>query len=331
MNLKDIAVEAGVSISTVSRVLNHANNVSQKTERAVLEVLERNQFTLRKTAQMLPAAKTHQILIIVPIFSNPFYSMVVKGILTTLDGAGWQTFVGVTEYSSTLEKKYMDMLQNKRVDGVISFSSHLPLPYLEDIASRFPYIQIGDQNESEQISSISINDTKAAYEATEYMIKKGHKRIGMLSDNKFCAIRREKGFQKAKEDYGLDCDSKYIVKGDYQFDSGFEFDSGIMCCEKLLALPEPPTALLATFDTFAVGAANCVLSRHLMPGKDIAIIGFDNSSITKSFVPSISTISHPRYEMGCLAANIMLAQIESGQFGAKKIFLPHELIIRESS
>lgn len=331
MKIKDIAMQAGVSMSTVSRVLNHSDNVSKATEQKVRDALEKIQTFSGSGTNAPDSGSTHKILAIVPTFSNSFYSLVFKGILNTCNGAGWNVFICVTEYSNVYEKQYLSMLTSGQADGVVAFYSHLPIPYLEEIASRFPYIQIGDQVDSPVISSVSIDDVRAAYEATEFLIKKGHHRIGMLSDHKFCASRREMGFRQAKQVYGVSDDQTYIVKADYQYDSGFEYDSGISGCERLLRLPEPPTAFLTTFDTFAVGVSKCCLSHGLTPGKDVAVVGFDNTAISKAFMPSITTVSHPRYEMGCLAANILLDQIETGRIEAKKIILPHELIVREST
>lgn len=331
MTIKDVAQEAGVSISTVSRVLNHASNVSKSTERRVMEIVDRCGFTPNQSSQNLRGIKTNKIIVLAPTFSNSFYSLLIKGILNTLYGAGYQTAVGVTEYSNAIEKQFMGMLTSKQVDGMIAFYSNLPVNQMEQIAARFPYVQIGEELDSDLISTVSINNYKAAYEMTEYLIKKGHTKIAMISGNRMCDRHREAGFTDAKKDYHLDMNPSYVIYANYQYDSGFEYDSGANACSQLLALPDPPSAIVTCFDTYAVGAAKYALSKGYTLGKDLAIIGFDNTSISKAFFPSISTVSQPQYEMGCLAANLILERINNPDFSPKQIVLPHDLIIRESS
>lgn len=330
MNIKDIAREANVSISTVSRVLNHATNVSKSTEQRVKAVIEKYNFTQNqgKTAQEV---RHRQILIIIPTLSNAFFSIVTKGILNTCMNEGFSVFMGVTEYSYATERHYLNMLSNGQFDGIISFYSDQPVDELEKLAAEHPYMQVSNYVESPHLSHVSIDDAKAAYEATEYFIKKGHSRIGFIGGFHNCCERRELGFRKALEDYGLECDPACIVRPEYKYDSGFEYDSGVTAGEQLLSLDNPPTAILSIFDTFAVGVSRYALSKGLMPGKDVAIIGFDNSAESKVFFPPISSVSHPKYEIGCLAASILLEQIQKKDLQPRQITVPHELILRDSS
>lgn len=331
MNIKDIALEAGVSISTVSRVLNHASNVSKITQQKVIEVVQRNGFILNQGGKNLQKTRTNQILIILPTLSNTFFSLVVKGIINTCYSLGWNTYVGVTEYSNVFERQFISQLLNHQIDGIISLYSYLPVEFLEKISLEVPYLQVANPVSSPNISSVSIDDAKAGYEVTQYLLKRGHRKIGIISGSRGCSERREEGYLQAIQAAGLAVNPDYIIKADYQYDNDFEYDSGIVSCERLLSLPKPPTAIVTIFDTFAVGACKCILARGMTPGKDIAVIGFDNSSITKVFSPSISTISQPRYEMGCLAAKVLLEQIETGCLTPKKLTLPFELILRDSS
>lgn len=331
MTIKDIAAEAGVSISTVSRVINGAANVSPATVEKVLEIVRKNGFVPNQSSQVLRSAKTNKILVIIPTLSNSYFSLPTKGIVNTCLSMGYHAFLGVTEYSNAMERQYLNMMVNNQFDGVIAFYSHLPVEELEHIAKSNPYIQLSNPLPSDNLSSVSIDDRKAAYEATEFLIKKGHTRLAIISGRKGVAEQREIGFRECLRRHNMEIREEYIVYADYEYDNGFEYDSGIASFNKLYALPEPPTAILTIFDTFAIGVCKGALSRGLVPGKDLAVIGFDNSAVSKIYTPSLTSVSMPRYEMGCLATNILLEQIENKKIEVRKAVMPHELILREST
>lgn len=329
MTIHDIAAQAGVSISTVSRVINNPASVSAKTAKRVQEIIDQNGFSPYQNT-ISRNKTTNKILILLPTLSNPFFALTANSMLNTLSASGYMGILGSTEYLEDANSKYMRLLENQEVDGVALYYSGQSQEYLEEIATHYPAVCISNPLSTIQISSVSIDDYRATYEATEYLLKKGHTAIGLVSGYGSISAVRERGFHAACMDYGLVENQDYIVRSDIRHRSGFDYDGGSIAAEKLMNLPKPPTALLVLFDTQAIGAAKYLISKNILPGRDIALIGYDNNPICRVFSPSISSIAQPCYEIGNVAARILLQQLSDKDLTPQKIILPHELILRES-
>lgn len=329
MTIHDIAAQAGVSISTVSRVINNPSSVSIKTAQRVQKIIDQNGFVPYQNTVSRNKA-TNKILILLPTLSNPFFSLTANSIQSTLSASGYTSILGSTEYMEDTAAKYLRLLENQEVDGVVLYYSGQSPAYLEEIAARYPAVCIGNPLPNIQISSVSIDDYRATYEAADYLLKKGHTSIGLISGYGSISMVRERGFYAACIDYGIVVNEDYIVRSDIRHRGGFDYDSGSIAAEKLMNLPKPPTALLVLFDTQAIGATKYLLSKDIRPGQDIALIGYDNTPICRFFSPSISSIAQPCYEMGHVAARILLEQLADKDLTPQKITLPHELILRES-
>ena len=215
------------------------------------------------------------------------------------------------------------MLTNHYADGAILFSSALASQELSIAAKRLPLVLCCEQREDAAVSSVSIDDRAAAFEAVEYLIRKGHSRIAMASgrENYGSTALREQGYAEALKKYGLNVRKDYILRGDYGY------RSGMAAAQKVFGMEPMPSALFCVSDAVAVGAARIAV----LEKKSLSIIGFDNTSITGMFLPGITSVAQPRAEMGKAAVELLMARMENIKQPPQKRFLPHSLVVREST
>lgn len=325
MNLTDIAELCGVSIATVSRVVNNDPRVAKKTKQKVLKVIEENDFVPNTSGRHLRTSRSNKIMVMLPTFSNQFYSRIVEGIEDQADKSGYQVVVVMTMLEKSLELKYLDMLRAKQVDGCINFFSTFSSSEISDIAVRYPYVQGCEPTLGAEVSSVVIDNEKAIYTACSEFIREGHRRIAYLSGDyyKYSELSRETGYKRALEDGGIAFDERLLAKTDYRFKDGMKK------CEELMGLEAPPSAVLCASDPLAIGAVNQLYSCG--KGKSVKVMGFDNSDITRYYRPTISTIAQPRYDLGKTAFDLLYEKIENRDSPVKKTILPYEIIHREST
>ena len=327
MTIKDIAKLAGVSVATVSRVLNNDPKVGDASLKKVLKIIKENNYIPNNAGRNLRKSKSEMILVLLPTLSNPFYSKILRGIEERAAELGYGVLLSVTHIDLDLEKKYLKILQTKQADGAISLFSMLSAGELNDISSKLPFVQCCEYTQGAKLSHVSIDNYKAAYAATEYFIRNGHEKIGMISGRfyKSSEADRERGYKDALLDHGIEYDESYIVKSDYKP------TTGKLLCERLLNMTPAPTAILAVSDMLAIGALRHLKERGLRAGDDIEVIGFDNASITKVYDPTVSTVAQPRYELGRIAVDLLIEKIDDINSLNKGITLSHELLLREST
>lgn len=327
LNIKDIAALAGVSVATVSRVINGDAKVSKKNTHKVLDVIEQTGYVPNLMGRYLRQNRSGKIMAMVPTLSNPFYSKIIRGIEECAKENGFEVFVVATHLDKENEKKYIEMASSKQADGIINFFSTCSADELSEIAKSVPIVQCCEYTHGAAVSYVHIDNYSAAQTAVEYLINKGHTKIGLISGSfyKSSEAAREAGYRNALLTSDLPYDPVYIQKSNYTTD-GAEF-----CCQKLLALPNPPTAFFTFGDPAAAGVIRCLVKKGVVVGKDADVIGFDNTSISKIFMPSISTISQPRFELGYTAVELLLEKINNIDSMKKGVVLPFELILREST
>ena len=329
ITIKDVAADVGVSIATVSRVLNQLPSVSKATVRKVEEAIDRLGYQTQGGKAARDVRSPKGILIVLPTISNPFFSPIVNSVIRSLTLVGRNVDVCISNYSAALEKAAFQRLMDGEYDGLISFYTDLSADYLQTVADSRPYVMVSHHVEGLDACCVSIDDQKAMYEATEYLLDQGHTKIALISGNKGGDVLKERGYLQAHQAYGIQPNPAYFIRSIRQY--GFEFEMGARHSEYLLNLPDPPTAILSVYDAFAIGAVKYALSRDIAVGKDLAVIGFDNASFSKVFIPSLSTIVHPVNELGVTATDLLLHQIQTGDLKPRQVYLPHELIIRDSS
>lgn len=328
VTIKDVAKAAGVSVATVSRVINGSAAVSDEKKKAVNEAIRDLGFNPNQLAHNLRKRETKNILVVIPSMENSFYSEIVRGID---DGACHEYDLLLAQSYSYLhtEVRLLGMLTNRLVDAAIILGSRLSGAQMDEYA-RHHHIALCSENvENSHVLTVMIDNEKAAFEAVTRFIRSGKRRIGLVTtDSTIIAPTSEnrlKGYMRALRTYSLDLRPEYIFRRDYHF------ESGEMAAEHFISLNEPPDAVLCISDLLAAGAIKTYLKHGLMPGRDIQICGFDDVPLCNMITPTITTVAQPGYEMGKTAAKRLISDIKNGEFSRETVILDHSIIVRESA
>lgn len=329
MTVKDIAALAGVSTATVSRVLNNHPATKEKTREKVLKIIEDTNFVPNSMGRSLRKSSNKLILFMLPAMSNVFYADIFKGIEETAASYGYNVLACVTNNNRLLEERYMKLLINRQVDGAITGFSTYEAKDVNAIAASFPFVQVCEHTPKAEVSYVSVDNENAAYEATSYLVGKGHKKIHLLNYRFYIysSIAREAGYRKALLEAGLGEDSAQVVYGH----SNSMFTSGYEKTQEAFRGENKPTALFCMSDAYALGAIQYLREAGLCAGRDVDVIGFDNTPDSIVSYPMLSTVSQPQYELGVTATELLMEKIQNIHSAPRGILLPHSLILRAST
>ena len=324
-NIKDVARLAGVSVATVSRVINHDSKVSDASREKVLLAIQEIGYKPNLLGRNLRLSQTMKILVLVPTLSNLFYSRMVKGIESRARAQGYSIMICIAA-DAAAENRYFEMLYTHQVDGIILCSSEQTADKLRQIAQTQPLIMCGEYVEGAGLSAVTIDNRRAAYDAVRQLISMGHREIALLGNDRYLSARlREEGYRQALAEENIPIRPEWI-----QYDN-YSFASGQRMCEALLNGGRRPTAVFAIADSIAIGAIRALSQRGILPGRDISVFGFDDTAISAAFVPSISTVAQPRFEIGAKAFDLLYEKMEDLTSPARLVLLEHTLVLREST
>ncbi|WP_281818013.1 LacI family DNA-binding transcriptional regulator [Vallitalea longa] len=325
--IQDVAHEAGVSVATVSRVINNNDNVSTNTKNKVLKAINKLEYTPNLLGRNLRKKRTYKVLVLVPTLSNEFYSEIVRGVEDVASKDNYYVMVCSTHSNKETEKAYLNMFYNQLIDGIIFTAPEMSGEEMMDIANKYPVIQCSEYIRDSEVSWVSINNYQASYDAIKYLIDIGHKDIAIIgSENGFVSsIKRQQGYMKALQHNNIKINNDYIIQTNY------EYEDGINGCIKLMNLEKPPTAIFCGSDAIAVGVIRQLTKQGIQVGEEISVIGFDDTNFAAYYNPPITTISQPRYEMGKIAMELLLRKINNIKCKNEYIILDHKLTIREST
>ncbi|SCY89544.1 LacI family DNA-binding transcriptional regulator [Alkaliphilus peptidifermentans] len=326
-NIKDVAKKAGVSISTVSRVINESKVVRQETQEKVLKAIEELGYKPNAIARSLKIKNTKTIGIMIPDISNQFYPEVVRGVEDIANMYNYNIFLCNTDLDEEKEMKYFDVLAEKQVDGVILMGNIVSEElYTKIMFYNIPIILIG--TDYENLPSVTIDNTKAAKSIVSYLIKKEHNRIGMITGKNYdpvVGVARLNGYKEALKENEMLFETELVVEGGYRFKSGYEG------AKKLLSLSDRPTAIFVANDEMAIGAMRAALELNVKIPDELAIVGFDNIDMSEKFYPALTTVAQPMYEMGAIGMRVLTKILNEEAIETHKIVLNYSLLERESS
>lgn len=328
MDIKTIAKMANVSPATVSRVLN-GKPVSDETFQRVTAIVKKTGYIPNAIGRNLRVQKTNKLLILVPTIQNSFYAEMVNSFECRARTLGYITLLGVTNRNPEIEKQYLDLLYTKQVDGLASFIPTISNEEINTLASRYPFVALcWHGNMDIDVNYVCIDNTRAAYDMTKYLISIGHTKIAAMNGNfpeRLYEPERKEGFYTAMQESGLTVPDAYYQICDYDFWDGYH------ACKSLMELPDPPTAIFTMSDHRAAGALRYLQENHLQAGKDVDIVGFDNIEISHMTLPQITTVAQPCFEIGDEAASLLARLITDRSLASRGIVLHHSLIIRDTT
>lgn len=324
--INQIAKKSGVSVSTVSRVLNGESGVSESTKKQVLKVVEElNYVPLRRRRRPFSKKKTGVIALVVTDISNPFFPEVVHGVEDLAFSLGYSVSLWNTRENLEREKQYVENLKTSEVDGIILGSSRLQENQIEEIVENdIPCVVVNRIIRG--AASVFVDYREGAYRATKYLLHLGHERIALINGpaNAQPSLWREQGFWEAMREAGKKPEKDLVSFNPPVVEGGY------VATLKLLSAANPPTAIFAYNDLVALGAMKAVREKNLVIPRDISIIGYDDSFFCPYLDPPLSTVGQPKYMMGKLAGDLLFRLINGGEIINKEISLKPELVIRAS-
>lgn len=326
--IHDVAKESGVSISTVSRVIQGATNVLPETRARVEEVIRRLDYHPNRLAQQFRAQQTKNILVIVPEFGNTFFSDILAGIESVASKHNYRVLLVDSHGKASVESRIYEMLSQKLVDGIITFSIGIPKDELRQLAKQYPIVvgcrYFGDGS----IANVTIDNIKATKDITSYMLNLGHKNICYLAGPTDMPIYRDRmnGYLEAITERDIPVDQKLIVKCAAGFQGGYDAITSMInnSWGKF-------SAVVASGDTMAIGAIRALNDNKLQVPEDVAVAGFDDIELSALFNPALTTVRQPKYQIGVRSMEKLLDLIAGKPLVTGRDILNYELVIRESS
>ncbi|WP_158738254.1 LacI family DNA-binding transcriptional regulator [Alteribacillus sp. YIM 98480] len=327
--IKDVAKHANVSIATVSRILNSTSaGYSEGTKKRVKAAIEELGYKPNAVARGLINNKTQTIGVLFPNVSGMVTSELLHGIENVTHQLGHSVIVCNTASQGKRTLDYLQLLNEKRVEGILFASEMLTDEYYEAIKDmKVPTVLVSTKSQKHLLPYVKVDDQDAAYTAASYLIEKGHRKIGMISgnpDDMIAGLPRIEGFQAALRDHGLLTEKPSVFSAE-----GFSYKEGMEMFKKLRQEGEDITAVFAASDEMAVGAIASAYKMNIAVPNDISIIGYDNIKISEMAIPPLTTVAQPLREMGEKAAELLFEMLKTGEDG-QSIIMPHRIVERES-
>ncbi len=329
MNIYEIAKKAGVSIATVSRVINNSPNVKQETREKVETVLREFNYTPNAVARSLVTKSTHTIGVLTSDVRDSYYANAIYTIEQEFRELGYNVILCNTGLELKKIKEYLRIMLENKVDGIILvgsvFREKTNNNHIYDIANHVPVVMLNGHLEGDNIYSIVCNDEEATFKAVHWLYQKGHRDMAYLYDvESFSGMAKIKGFKKGLKKNNLTLRPNNIIQVRSGLEGGYE---GVELLEREQC---QYTAILTSEDIIAAGALKELRATGKRVPQDIAIFGFNNSQISLCTTPELSTVDNKVGAMAVGAVKILYNVLQDNEFSAKTIVTP-ELIIRSSS
>lgn len=324
--IKDVSAIAGVSMKTVSRVLNKERYVSEKTRLRVERAVAELNFRPSVAARILAGKRSYQIALIYDNHSPHYIHQIQTGVWARCIEEGVRLLAQPSDVASpNLAREIGGLIDQTQVDGVILSSPVTDAPgALEELEQRgVPYVRISPGTDYDRSSSVSMDDVQAADDMTSHLIALGHRRIGFVVGhaNHTASDQRLFGYRRALDKAGLTFEPKYVRPG------AFDFTSGEAAADVLLDLSQPPTAIFASNDDMAAGVLTVAHRRGMSVPRDLSVAGFDDTALASQLWPPLTTVRQPTRELAYAAASLLF---DAGDEVVHRR-LPHEVVLRAST
>jgi LacI family transcriptional regulator, galactose operon repressor len=332
VTMRDVARLAGVSVGTVSAVVNDKGIVRPKMSQAVKEAIAALDYQPNHVARSLKMRRTFTVGIIIPDITNPFFTQLIAGAEDEARLNKYSVILSDSGENAERERHELRLLFSRGVDGIVLAPTSYYAPEERLTRQKLPIVLVDRLPYGPAATAVITDNLDAAYQGARHLIELGHERLAVLAGRLDLSTARDRleGIRKALQEANLPLRGEYLKYGDYHRGSGFQ------CGMELLQLSEPPTAIFSCNNQMTLGLMQALSKLHTMCPRDVSVLGFDDFEWTESFSPQLSTIAQPNYEMGkeamrLLLANMQAAQSQSGMGEDKLVVLKCELRIREST
>ncbi|MBN2006256.1 MAG: LacI family DNA-binding transcriptional regulator [Anaerolineae bacterium] len=325
LTIRDVAEACGVSVSTVSRVLNDKDDVSVETYEKVRHVIAEMGYTSSLAATSMRSRRTNVIGILVVDLGDPFSLELFKGIGKAIRGTEYDLIVYSSGYIAATTESGWERRHLSRLDGSITDGVLVVTPTTEDLPAISPLVAL-DPHENNLFPAVISANREGAITVMEYLIDLGHRRIGFITGRQglVSTNRRQQGYVEALQQAGLPVDAALIQPGDYTRETGFR------CAQHLFALPDPPTAIFAANDQSALGVIDAANETGLRIPNDLSVVGFDNIPLAMCSLPGLTTVDQSVSEMGYVATTMLIKLIQGETLDEPLCKIPTQLVIRDS-
>jgi LacI family transcriptional regulator len=327
--IREIARAAGVSIATVSRVINGRPDVSPQTREAVLRVVREHGFSTNRNARALSGGRTGLVGVTLPILEAAYFAVIVSGTAEALYEHDMRIVLCPTLHQHEREVTLLDRLMHGTTDGAILMlpeESNAELRALQETG--YPFVVVDPRVQLDQgIPAVSASNASGARAVVEHLLSLGHRRIGAILGpaDWMATTERLNGYRSALAAAGV------LAARDLVVESDFSIESGEAAAAALLDLPERPTAIFGFNDNVAIGALRAAEARGLTVPDDLSVVGFDDSEQSGLVTPALTTVRQPLAEMGRMAVSLLLRLLDHQRVEAMNIELATRLVVREST
>ena len=327
VTIKDVAREAGVSVATVSRVLNGSCNVSDDSTQRVNEAIQKLNYSPNFLGRNLRKRETNVILCIMPTSEHSLYSKIVMGMQRYASRHGYDIITAVSDNVATAEARQMNMLFNRTVDGVVLLGTMYDADSINRLAENYDIALCCEGVPGANVLTVAVDDESAAIDAVKALIKKGSRDIALIGTKSegISSTARENGYKIALKEAGIEFREELVYRESY------DYECGIHAMDYFASLKKMPSAIFAVSDLLAIAAIHRAVELGLNVGRDISVMGFDNISMCEMMLPTVSTVEQPCEKMGELVIAKLIENIHSSVKDCKYYTVDHKVIMRSST
>lgn len=328
VTIYDVAREAGVSMATVSRVVNNNPNVKPATRKKVFEAIDRLGYRPNAVARGLASKKTTTVGVVIPDISNAIFAEVARGIEDIANMYHYNIILCNADKKKDKEIRVINTLLEKQVDGLLFMGGAVTEEHEQAFrTANIPIVLCATSDESREMPSVDIDHEAAAFDAVQSLIQQGHTRIAMISgtlEDPSNGFARFNGYKKALAGAGITYDDTLVRIGNYRYESGSD------AMRYFLELADRPSAVFSATDEMAIGAIHAIQDKGLQVPANISVISVDNSRMASMVRPLLTTVAQPMYDIGAVSMRLLTKLMKKENVEQAQVILPHELIVRQS-
>jgi len=329
ITIYDVAREAGVSMATVSRVVNGNPNVKPATRKKVLDVIRQLGYRPNAVARGLASKKTTTVGVVIPDISNTFYAELTRGIEDIATMYHYNIILSNSDLKKEKEIQLIETLLEKQVDGLLFLGGEITDTHREIFhATPVPIVLAATRDEKREMPYVTIDQIQASKEATSILIHEGHKQIALIGGPLTDLVNgypRYLGYKEALAEHGLPFEEQFVRLGDYRYKSGYQ------TAKELLESNPEVTAIFAASDEMAVGAIHAALDLGWKIPEDLSIIGFENIPLASQVRPLLSTVGVPMYDIGAVAMRLLTKYMNDEPVETGQVYLQYSMELRDST
>lgn len=324
--IRDVARKAGVSVATVSRVVNNQGGVRPATAEKINKAMQELNYIPNVLARSVASQKSYLLGMIIPDIENPFFAAVYTGVNKIAGESSYTTLLGDSEDKIEREEELVRTMLEHRASGLILTPVFENAEWLSRVKIDVPVCLVDRDIEGMDCDRVLIDNVSGAYEATKLLIKNGHTRIGVITGPLDSTPGKERynGYQKCLKEQGIPIEPVLVKIGDFREGSGYRLGG------ELLKAENPPTAILSCNNLMTLGLLEAINSSEVKVGSDVAVVGFDDISVATLMEPRLTVVSRPMREMGEWAAKLLLKRIINPNSPKQLVMMTPNLIVRGS-